>query len=227
MWYDRRLGRVRLQGLHTFSNKRAASIGYRGAIDLQQAPQERDVVCPFLLRRVPEGERAFDAECISPEGLVLLVQSWRLSQPVLLYHGQSLSCTVFCGVARCSWCWRGAPRVWWREQLQVSSRISGHSGSGKRLSVRSARFLHGTCRSNICVQLLVACCHAWKLRGHEHEAAAIGDCETHAPTLRHSHAHGCGRSDQDSNISSRTQTPFHDLTGLLTGLMAPRARHGP
>lgn len=75
---DRRLGRVRLQGLHTFSNKRTATIGYRGAIDLQQAPQERDVVCPFLLRRVPKGERPFDAECIPPEGFVLLVQSWRL-----------------------------------------------------------------------------------------------------------------------------------------------------
>ena len=148
---DRCLGRVRLQGLHTFSNKCTVIIEYRGAIDLQQAPQERDVVCPFLLRRVPEGERSFDAECISPEGFILLVQSWQLSQPVLRDHRQSLLCTIFCGAARCSWCWRGAPRAWWREQLQVSRRISGHAEFGKRSNVRSARCLHGTCRSKVCV----------------------------------------------------------------------------
>lgn len=50
-------------------------LGYQGAIDLQQAPEEGDIVRPFLLRSVPEGKRSFDAKRISPEAFVFLIQS--------------------------------------------------------------------------------------------------------------------------------------------------------
>jgi hypothetical protein len=46
-----------------------------GGIDLQQPSQERNVVCPFLLGSVPEGQRALDAGGISSKALVFLVQS--------------------------------------------------------------------------------------------------------------------------------------------------------
>jgi hypothetical protein len=57
------------QGMHT-----ACLSVSSGHAHLQQARQERDVVGPFLLGRVPEGERALDARRISPEVLVFFVE---------------------------------------------------------------------------------------------------------------------------------------------------------
>jgi hypothetical protein len=43
--------------------------------DLQQPSEERNVVGPFLLGSVPEGERALDTSSIASEVLVFLIES--------------------------------------------------------------------------------------------------------------------------------------------------------
>lgn len=47
--------------------------------DLQQPAQERNVVGPFLLGSVPEGQRALDTRSIAAVVLVFLVESWGTS----------------------------------------------------------------------------------------------------------------------------------------------------
>jgi len=82
-----------------------------GDIDLQQPSQERNVVGPFLLSSVPEGEGALNASRISSEALVLLVQSYMKS--VHACYTDSYLRTVFGGIARGSRHRTGAAGPWW------------------------------------------------------------------------------------------------------------------
>jgi hypothetical protein len=52
---------------------------------LQQAPQERDVVGPFLLGRVPEGQRALDACRIPAEVLVFLIEGYIPANQLIVF----------------------------------------------------------------------------------------------------------------------------------------------
>jgi hypothetical protein len=65
----------------------------QGHSDLQQSSQERYVVGPFLLRRVPYCERALHARGITAIALVLLLQSYSsFSQPMRAESGVLFRC---------------------------------------------------------------------------------------------------------------------------------------
>jgi hypothetical protein len=89
-----------------------------------------------------------------------------------------------------------------------------------RLAAESAAIL-GLARDRVSVQRAVSTGHVAAIFEYNCWLPAATRWSSKAPTIRHSPAHGCGRSDQDSNISSRPQTVSHDLTGLPDGLDGP------
>jgi hypothetical protein len=68
-----------LESLYT-PNEHMTSV-LHGRPDLQQPAQERNIVGPFLLGSVPEGESALDSGRISSEPLVFLMKSCTRSAP--------------------------------------------------------------------------------------------------------------------------------------------------
>jgi hypothetical protein len=87
LWDDWGFGWVRLESLHDAHVSHAYTQRRReGFPDLEQPCEEGNIVGPFLLGTVPEGECALDAGSISSKAFVFFIESWRgLSACVALF----------------------------------------------------------------------------------------------------------------------------------------------